>query len=314
MRFTRRRFLLSMGAAGSAAVGTDAFWIEPNRLTISQHALGAPAEPGAEKIRLVQWTDLHLRRVNAHAQDIARETNRLEPDILLITGDSVDRPDRLGELDELLGLVDRATPKYAILGNWEYHSFVDLPELAKVYAAHGCRLLVNATAEHRCGQSTLLITGLDDLLGGKPSLDVALAGVQPSKHHLLLMHCPAYRDMLSKMFTGPRTEGDAAPVASVSAARPVLATWPAAPGAGRSIDLTRHRFDYMLSGHTHGGQITFFGAAPVTPVGSGRYVSGWYREHGPDMYVSRGLGTTSIPARFCAAPEIAVFDWTLDRS
>jgi len=311
MRFTRRRFLLSMGAVGSAALVTDAFLIEPNRLTITQHGIGAPAEPGASKVRLVQWTDLHLQRVNGHAHDIARETNRLEPDILIITGDSVDRADRLGELDELLCLVDRATPKYAILGNWEYKSSVDLAELARVYAAHNCRLLVNATAEHRFGRSKLLITGLDDLMGGRPSLDVALSGIQPWKHHLLLMHCPAYRDMLPRMLAGSRTTGESAQLDSISAAQPAWATWPPGPGTGSPIDLTQHRFDYMVSGHTHGGQITFFGAAPCTPMGSGRYVSGWYREPGPALYVSRGLGTTAIPARFCAPPEIAVFDWTL---
>jgi hypothetical protein len=156
-----------------------------------------------------------------------------------------------------------------------------------------------------------LITGLDDLMGGRPSLDVALSGVQPWKHHLLLVHCPGYRDMLPRMLTGPRTTGGSAQLDSVRVALPARAARPTVPGTGGSIDLTQHRFDYMISGHTHGGQITFFGAAPCTPMGSGRYVSGWYREGGTAMYVSRGLGTTAIPARFFAAPEIAVFDWTL---
>ena len=65
----------------------------------------------------------------------------------------------------------------------------------------------------------------------------------------------------------------------------------------------------MLSGHTHGGQVTFGGWAPVTPVGSGRYVAGWYRGSAIPLYVSRGLGETALPIRFGCPPEIAVFEW-----
>jgi predicted MPP superfamily phosphohydrolase len=65
----------------------------------------------------------------------------------------------------------------------------------------------------------------------------------------------------------------------------------------------------MLAGHTHGGQIRFFGFAPVLPRGSGGYVSGWYRGRSRlPMYVSRGIGTSLLRARFGAPPEIPVFE------
>jgi len=62
-----------------------------------------------------------------------------------------------------------------------------------------------------------------------------------------------------------------------------------------------------LSGHTHGGQIRlpFFGPLWLPP-GSGEYVSGWYEKVGARMYVSRGLGTSLINARFLSRPEIAL--------
>jgi uncharacterized protein len=67
----------------------------------------------------------------------------------------------------------------------------------------------------------------------------------------------------------------------------------------------------MLAGHTHGGQVALFGWAPLRPPGSGRYVQGWYRDAATSLYVSRGIGTSVVPARFCAAPEVAYFAWTL---
>ena len=50
----------------------------------------------------------------------------------------------------------------------------------------------------------------------------------------------------------------------------------------------------ILSGHTHGGQITFLGKAFYKPGGSGRFLRGWYRLNDIRMYVSKGIGTKYI--------------------
>lgn len=63
-------------------------------------------------------------------------------------------------------------------------------------------------------------------------------------------------------------------------------------------------FDLCLAGHTHGGQITVAGFAPVTPPGSGRFVAGWYETPAGRLYVSRGTGTSIVPARFMCRPEL----------
>jgi hypothetical protein len=64
----------------------------------------------------------------------------------------------------------------------------------------------------------------------------------------------------------------------------------------------------VISGHTHGGQIAPFGIVILTPRGSGRYVQGWYRRRRHSMYVMRGIGTSGIPLRMGARPEILVLD------
>lgn len=67
-------------------------------------------------------------------------------------------------------------------------------------------------------------------------------------------------------------------------------------------------FDLALAGHTHGGQITAAGLAPVTPPGSGRFVAGWYDTPAGRLYVSRGTGTSLVPARFLCRPELPLFE------
>jgi uncharacterized protein len=68
------------------------------------------------------------------------------------------------------------------------------------------------------------------------------------------------------------------------------------------------RFDLCLAGHTHGGQIRAGSLAPVTPPGSGRFVAGWYDTPSGPLYVSRGTGTSLVPARFCCRPELPLFE------
>jgi predicted MPP superfamily phosphohydrolase len=71
--------------------------------------------------------------------------------------------------------------------------------------------------------------------------------------------------------------------------------------------------DLYLCGHTHGGQVALpgYGALVTLSKFGKRYESGKYEVDGTMLYVNRGLGLERMPApqvRFCARPEIAVFD------
>jgi predicted MPP superfamily phosphohydrolase len=112
---------------------------------------------------------------------------------------------------------------------------------------------------------------VDDPLAGSPDLG-ALPPAPERPDTLLLSHCPVFRDRL----TGDRAE----------------------------------RISAVISGHTHGGQVAVGRWAPLLPPGSGGYVSGWYRDGpAPDLFVSRGLGTSMVPLRLGAPPELAIVDW-----
>jgi uncharacterized protein len=68
----------------------------------------------------------------------------------------------------------------------------------------------------------------------------------------------------------------------------------------------RDRADVTLAGHTHGGQVGLPLVRRAAAPTSGGYTGGEVREGGGYMYVSRGVGTTGLPIRFAAPPEIAV--------
>jgi predicted MPP superfamily phosphohydrolase len=69
--------------------------------------------------------------------------------------------------------------------------------------------------------------------------------------------------------------------------------------------LEPHRFDLVLSGHMHDGQITvpYPGGKLRLAHLSAKYGSGLYRNEAAAMHVSPGLGTTFVPFRFGARPE-----------
>ena len=61
----------------------------------------------------------------------------------------------------------------------------------------------------------------------------------------------------------------------------------------------------QVSGHTHGGQVRFFGITPLKHTRLG-YMEGLFREGESLLYVSRGLGAILLPLRIGAPPELPV--------
>lgn len=286
--WSRRRWLgAAVGAATTTVLGAEALAWAPHRLTVTTHAVGTGQ--GAS-VRIVQLSDLHLRDDGPFAERVAIAVREARPDLLVLTGDAIDRAGALPLLRTFLARLPAATARLAILGNWEHWSGVDLAALRALYDAAGWQLLVNASTPVRIRDTTLLVTGLDDLVGGRPDARAALQAHAPTPHHLLLAHCPMHRDHLASAATSPAPDGRPVPPLDPVLLRPPL----------------------MLAGHTHGGQVAVGSWAPMRPQGSGRYVAGWYRDTPTALYVSRGIGTSVVPVRFGAMPEVAVFDWRTD--
>jgi len=68
-----------------------------------------------------------------------------------------------------------------------------------------------------------------------------------------------------------------------------------------------HRIDLVLSGHTHGGQITFpvLGAPFATHMNK-RYLKGLVRDGDRQTYITRGVGHLVVPIRFNCPPEVTL--------
>jgi len=265
-----RRKFIGYSAIGAAALATGDMLIEPHRLESTFHRVALNPQPAGAPIKVVQISDLHLNGFGSHEQRVARIANDAKPDLILVTGDSIDHGGRQHLLDEFMGALDRDVPKLAIMGNWEYWSNLDVPDYAKLYGKYNCRLLVNESANIDFGSRRIRFVGIDDLVAGHPAYDTSFEDKSDVSAEVILAHCPAHRDLLED-----------------------------------------HR-SLMISGHTHGGQITLFGWNPILPQGCGRYNRGLYppngRVAGP-LFVSRGIGNSMVNLRMGSIPEVAVFEF-----
>lgn len=269
MKLTRRKFLMGGLLAGSALTGADIFF-EKNYIDISRFSLGNPH--AESRFRLFQISDLHLNVVHSGLKTLCGSINELKPDLLVFTGDSVDTHEGVQILDELLGLIHHAIPKLAILGNWEYWARIDIDALAQVYSRHNCKLLINQSTQLRVNEKLISVTGIDDYISGCADFQKAIKDYTQGDFHLLLTHCPEHRDRICEEYR------------------------------------ENPKIDLVLSGHTHGGQINLFGFAPSMPRGCGRYMSGWYKDKEPHLFVSKGIGTSILPVRFGARAESTLFE------
>ncbi len=71
-------------------------------------------------------------------------------------------------------------------------------------------------------------------------------------------------------------------------------------------EITTDKIDLVLAGHTHGGQVTFFGlSAPVLPSNfKQKYRRGFVKAPATTVFITVGVGTITPPVRFFCRPEI----------
>jgi uncharacterized protein len=269
MKITRRRFLAGLGAAG-AAIGADAFGLEAHRVLVTRHDVLVPGLPsGMAGLRIAQVTDVHLPGNQLAARAALEHIYRERPELVLLNGDMTETARAMTEVRDFAANARGTLGTLATLGNWEYRAGAIGATARDAYRQAGVDLLINQSKTLDVGGALLALVGLDDALLGSPDLTQARSGVRPGCIEIWMAHEPIFADRLPAGISPP----------------PLM----------------------LLAGHTHGGQIRLPFLPPVKPLGAGRFLEGWYRDTLAPLYVSRGVGTTGIPARFRCPAELPIF-------
>lgn len=261
----------ALAAVPFAAAGFGVI-VERTRFQVKEIDLPMPGlHPDLEGLRIGQLSDLHVSPWLT-VQDLARAVdmmNELKPHLAVVTGDLITQ---VGDpLDDTIRELARLRADAGILGCLGNH---------EVYAR--CQNYATAAAQ-RYGIE-FLRRKARLLNWGKGALNVAGVDYQRSQRirpYLLeaeRLVVPGAANLL--LSHNP----DVFPVA------------------------VRKGYDAMLSGHTHGGQVTVeilnqtLNLARFTTP----YVAGLYRIESRSCYVTAGLGTITVPIRIGAPPEITL--------
>ncbi|NVO06095.1 MAG: metallophosphoesterase [Rhodoferax sp.] len=224
---------------------------------------------------MAQISDIHVGPTirQPYLERIVARVNRLDADLVAITGDLVDGPVRtLGSLVQPLQDLRSRYGSYFVTGNHEYYSG------AQEWVAHlrslGIQVLMNehvllqhSPANQPDQTATLVLAGVSDY----------------SAHHF---DSSQQSDPVKALAGAP----------AQAAFKVLLAHQPRSAAAADKAG-----FDLQLSGHTHGGQFWPWGYFVRLQQ---PFTAGLHRLNRLWVYTSRGTGYWGPPKRFGAPSEI----------
>ncbi|MDR2209538.1 MAG: metallophosphoesterase [Azoarcus sp.] len=244
-------------------------------------AVHKPLKNGEKQLRIVQLSDLHVGRYSSATlmQEMVSRVNRLQPDVIVITGDVIDnsvKPYFDQEMPRILGELKSRYGVYAVVGNHDY--FGESPKLSiDAYTRSNMRVLRDEVLYLEEPGITLI--GRDDMVRGSRALPPGAL---------------------------PDAAGRRAPLAALTARADPATPWILLDHQPREIDeAIEQKIDLQFSGHTHGGQ--FF---PINLIVKYLYKNPWglLTQENYSLIVSCGFGTWGPPLRFPSYAEIVVAD------
>jgi len=232
-----------------------------------------PEEFNGKKI--VHFADLHFGSTikKEELTNVIDRINLLKPDICIFTGDLVDKNYELGDgekdlLIKELSRIESVIGKYSVKGNHDYdHDYYD-----EIITSSG---FISIDNDYRLiyykGTEPIVISGVTSMLKTDIDLDKAFA----------YKNDDTTKDLFSIF----------------------LAHEPDTLTRARSFNI-----DLMLSGHSHGGQVRLpYVGSIYTPKGSKTYYEEHYKVDETDLYISGGIGTSTLKIRLFNKPSINLF-------
>lgn len=258
------------------AIAVFVFW-QNNDIVISEFEYKNSKVPlEFENFSIVHVSDLHNKRFGKNQQNIIKEIKYLDADIIVITGDLVDR--RKYNLEKAIEFIKEAVkyaPVYYVSGNHEAWSG-KYDEVKQELLEEGVIVLENESQTIIKNGNSIQICGVKD---------------------------PAF--LTSGYIDGTNTselESNLKSWSNDSVFKILLSHRP------ELFDIYKaYNMDMVFSGHAHGGQlrIPFLGGLIAPNQGFfPKYSSGLYEDENTTMFVSRGLGNSIIPIRLGNRPQL----------
>jgi len=223
---------------------------------------------------IVHLSDLHTGKIGVLEERIIESLTRLEPDLILLSGDFVKWQGDYEPALEFLSKLDAKYGVWGVLGDYDYSDsrkscvFCHESGTGQPTRRHSVHFLRNSWQELSLPEGSLLICGVDYNDTFSMPLEFHLPEKAVRIPTVVLSHNPLVFD-----------------------------------------SIPRNKYLLMLAGDTHGGQAPFpsWFWRLVGYEKCAKYDYGLFESGQKKMYVSKGVGTSHIPIRLFRRPEIVVY-------
>lgn len=273
MKLSRRQFI-KLSAASTMAIGLGGFglgaWLR-TRVELSQVTVNLPRLPAEfDGLTIAHLSDIHYGQFIPadYVQRCVEIVNGLQPDLVALTGDFT-----FGAKAHSEPCGEILSALKARIGKFavlgNHDHYNSAGRVTRALRQGGITVLVDDKECLEKKGEKLWLFGVDDLYHGDTDLVQLYKDCPPTQARITLAHNPDFID--------------------------------------EYVDKQQHT-DFMLSGHTHGGQIRFplLGAPHMKLLGH-EYVMGLQRKDMMQLYTTRGIGTVGPPVRFLCPPEIVLY-------
>lgn len=224
-------------------------------------------------LKIVHFSDIHYNRAisSSKVDEIVDEINLINADIVVFTGDLVDKDVELKNSDfecltKAFNKINAKYGKYAVLGNHDYNN---MDEIIGVFNDSGFKYLENSyDIIYSLNNEKIFIGGIGNVSYNLDNLDKTMEYFNSNNdthYRIMLVHEPDISDNI----------------------------------------IDNYDVDLILGGHSHNGQVRFPGIGAIyTPNGSKKYYDEYYDINGTPLYISSGIGVSLINYRFFNKPSI----------
>ena len=224
-------------------------------------------------LKIVHFSDIHYNRAitSKKIDDIVSEINLINPDIVVFTGDLIDKDVSLTDSDfkflaNAFSKICVKYGKYALLGNHDYN---EKDKVIQVFNDSDFKYLENSY--------DIIYNQYSDkiFIGGIGNVSYNLDNVDKTMEYFNSNNDITYRIMLTHE-----------------------------PDISDTI-VDNYNVSLILGGHSHNGQVRIPGIGAVyTPNGAKKYYDEYYDLNGTPLYVSSGIGVSMLNYRLFNKPSI----------
>ena len=223
-------------------------------------------------LKIVHFSDLHYNRALniTKLNKVVKEINTINPDIVVFTGDLIDKDSNLTdndyiELSNILNNINAKYGKYAILGNHDIGEYKD--SVIKTYINSNFTFLDNNhDIIYSKNNERIFIGGISPITNNTLDINKTLNVENiDSDYKIILIHEPDITDDIVK----------------------------------------NYQVNLILAGHSHNGQIRLpIIGAIYTPPYAKKYYDEYYKIDNTNLYISSGIGVSTINYRLFNHPSI----------